>query len=67
MQATQRLRFSRKDPKEFFKTLNKRVNSYFRENKIEKTGNWKLYVKTFVMFLLLIAPIKKAQLTLATK
>ena len=56
MQATQRLRFSRKDSKEFFKTLNKRVNQYFRENKIEKTGNWKLYLKTFVMFSLLIAP-----------
>ncbi|MGB0600858.1 MAG: acyl-CoA desaturase, partial [Flavobacteriaceae bacterium] len=38
MQATQRLRFSRKDSKEFFKTLNKRVNHYFKENKIEKTG-----------------------------
>ena len=56
MQATQRLRFSRKDSKEFFKTLNKRVNHYFKENKIEKTGNWKLYLKTFVMFSLLIAP-----------
>ena len=38
MQATQRLRFSRKDSKEFFKTLNKRVNHYFKENKIEKQG-----------------------------
>lgn len=56
MQSTQRLRFSRKDPKEFFKTLNMRVNRYFRENKIEKTGNWKLYLKTFVMFSLLITP-----------
>jgi hypothetical protein len=46
MQAKQRLRFSRKDPKEFFKTLNIRVNQYFKENKIEKTGNWKLYLKT---------------------
>ena len=51
MQSTQRLRFSRKDPKEFFKTLNKRVNKYFQENQIEKTGNWKLYFKTLIMFL----------------
>lgn len=56
MQAKQRLRFSRKDPKEFFKTLNIRVNQYFKENKIEKTGNWKLYLKTIVMFALMIAP-----------
>tara|TARA_Y100000389_G_scaffold204470_1_gene257221 strand:+ start:2881 stop:3975 length:1095 start_codon:yes stop_codon:yes gene_type:complete len=56
MQSTERLRFSRKDPKKFFKTLNNRVNKYFKQNKIEKTGNWKLYLKTFVMFLLLIAP-----------
>ena len=56
MQSTQRLRFSRKDPKEFFKTLNKRVNKYFQENQIEKTGNWKLYFKTLIMFLLLITP-----------
>ncbi|MGB1113729.1 MAG: fatty acid desaturase family protein [Flavobacteriaceae bacterium] len=56
MQATQRLRFSRKDSKEFFKTLNQRVNQYFKENKVEKTGNWKLYLKTVVMFSLLIAP-----------
>ena len=56
MQSTERVRFSRKDPEKFFKTLNKRVNEYFKKNKIEKTGNWKLYLKTFVMLLLLIAP-----------
>jgi linoleoyl-CoA desaturase len=33
MQATQSLRFSRKDPKQFFKTLNQRVNKYFKEKK----------------------------------
>ena len=56
MQATQSLRFSRKDSKNFFKTLNQRVNQYFKENKISKTGNWKLYVKSAVMFCLLLAP-----------
>ena len=56
MQANQPLRFSRIDSKQFFKTLNQRVNNYFKENKIAKTGNWKLYVKTFVMFSLMIAP-----------
>ena len=56
MQATQSLRFSRKDPKQFFKTLNHRVNQHFKEKKMAKTGNWKLYIKTIVMFSLMIAP-----------
>ena len=56
MQATQSLRFSRKDSKKFFKTLNQRVNNYFKEKKIKKTGDWKLYLKTVVMFSLLVAP-----------
>ncbi len=49
--------FSRKDPAKFFKTLNKRVNDYFKENDIKKTGNWKLYTKALVMFILFITPI----------
>ena len=56
MQSTQSLRFSRKDSQRFFKTLNQRVNIYFKENKLKKTGNWKLYLKTLVMFTLLVAP-----------
>ena len=36
MQATQSLRFSRKDSKNFFKTLNQRVNNYFKEKKNKK-------------------------------
>ncbi len=56
MQAKQSLRFSRKDPKQFFKTLNQRVNLYFKEKNVPKTGNWKLYVKTVIMFSLMVAP-----------
>ena len=56
MQAKQSLRFSRKDPKQFFKTLNQRVNQYFKEKNVPKTGNWKLYVKTVIMFSLMVAP-----------
>ena len=56
MQATQSLRFSRKDSKKFFKTLNQRVNNYFKEKEIKKTGDWKLYLKTLVMFSLLVTP-----------
>ena len=33
---TKTVRFSRKDPAHFFKTLNKRVNDYFKENQIKK-------------------------------
>ena len=48
--------FNRKDSKLFFKTLNKRVNKYFNERNISKSGNWKLWIKTFVMFSLLLTP-----------
>ena len=50
------LRFSRKDPKKFFQTLNKRVNDHFKNRKAPKTGNWQLYLKTFIMFSLLVTP-----------
>jgi len=56
MQSKQTLRFSRKDSKNFFKTLNHRVNNYFKKNKIRKTGNWKLYLKSSLMFILLLGP-----------
>nr|WP_224483649.1 acyl-CoA desaturase [Robertkochia sp. 3YJGBD-33] len=56
MNARQAVRFSRRDPSNFFKTLNSRVNQYFKENNIKKTGNWKLHLKTAVMFLLFLAP-----------
>ena len=54
--AFKTLRFSRKDPKKFFQTLNKRVNEHFQKNKALKTGNWQLYVKTVIMFSLLLTP-----------
>ncbi len=50
------LRFSRKDPKMFFQTIRSRVNEYFEENKIEKTGNLGMYFKTFCMFSLYFIP-----------
>jgi linoleoyl-CoA desaturase len=48
--------FARIDNLKFFKTLNSRVNNYFKENNIQKTGNWKLYLKTAIMFFLFLAP-----------
>jgi linoleoyl-CoA desaturase len=50
------IKFSRTDSAKFFRTLNSRVNNYFKENNIKKTGNWKLYLKTAVMLTLFLAP-----------
>ena len=48
--------FAKTDSIKFFRTLTKRVNDYFKENNIKKTGNWKLHLKTAVMFLLYLPP-----------
>lgn len=48
--------FSTKDTLKFFRTLNSRVNSYFKDNNIKKTGNWKLHLKTIVMFSIFLTP-----------
>lgn len=49
-------KFSNKDSNKFFRTLNKRVNYYFKESKIRKTGNWKLYLKAGIIFSMFIVP-----------
>ena len=48
--------FSRTDKNQFFKILNKRVNDYFKEHNINKTGNWKLHLKAAIMFGLFFIP-----------
>lgn len=48
--------FSRNDSMKFFRTLNSRVNDYFKENNLKKTGNWKLHLKTIIMFSLFLTP-----------
>src|SRR6056297_3169808 len=50
------IKFSRKDSTKFFRLLNKRVNNYFKENNIKKTGNWKLHLKAIAMFSLFLTP-----------
>jgi len=50
------IQFSRIDKAKFFRTLNKRVNQYFKENNIKRTGNWILYLKAVVMFAVFLAP-----------
>ena len=51
------IHFSRTDNAKFFRTLNKRVNTYFKENKIKRTGNWKLYSKAIIMFTMFLVPL----------
>lgn len=53
----QTVKFSRVDKQQFFQTLRKRVNDYFVENNIRKTGNLGLYVKTVIMFTLFYTPL----------
>ncbi len=48
--------FSKQDNLKFFRTLNSRVNSYFKDNNLSKTGNWRLHLKTLIMFTLFFAP-----------
>ncbi|MEN8185780.1 MAG: acyl-CoA desaturase [Bacteroidota bacterium] len=50
-------KFLTRDKTKFFRTLNKRVNTYFKENNIKKTGNWKLYSKAVVMFSVFVIPL----------
>lgn len=54
--STKSITFARGESAKFFRTLNKRVNSYFKENEISKSGNWKLHLKTVVMFSLYLTP-----------
>ncbi len=49
--------FSKIDSVKFFRTLNKRVNQHFKDNNIQRTGNWKLYTKAVIMFALLFVPL----------
>ena len=53
----QGIKFVTRDRTKFIKTLNKRVNDYFKENNLKKTGNWKLYTKAVFMFALFFTPL----------
>lgn len=50
-------KFTAPDGDVFYKTLRKRVNQYFKENNIKRTGNTSLYVKTVILFILLLGPL----------
>ncbi len=50
------IKFSRVDSAKFFRTLNHRVNNYFKDNNISRNGNWKLHLKTVIMFSMYLCP-----------
>ncbi|MEY3051508.1 MAG: hypothetical protein RLY31_1293 [Bacteroidota bacterium] len=50
------IRFSKSDKADFFRTLNSRVNQYFETNHISRYGNWKLYLKSVVVFAIFLTP-----------
>ncbi len=50
------VRYANNSYTDFAKDLRKRVNGYFKENNIEKTGNAEMYLKTIFMVLLYTIP-----------
>lgn len=52
----QEVKFITRDKSNFFRTLNKRVNQYFKDNNLKKTGNWRLYLKAIVMLTVFLLP-----------
>lgn len=48
--------FAKTDNLKFFRTLNTRVNNYFKDNNIAKTGNWQLHLKTIILFSVFLTP-----------
>ncbi len=55
MENTKTIRFNNQN-RQFYGTLKKRIDDYFRENKIAKTGNANLTIKTIVVFLIWATP-----------
>lgn len=51
-----KIKFVERPRTEFFATLRGRVNQYFEDNKIEKTGDWRMFIKTLVMLTLYLGP-----------
>lgn len=50
------LQFSKTDRPEFFDTLRKRVNNYFKENEISRYANLNMKIKTFSMLTIYFLP-----------
>lgn len=50
------IRFVPNKDKDFGVTIRKRVNEYFKSNKISRTGDYRIWIKVIVMPLLLLVP-----------
>lgn len=50
------LKFQKKDPTQFYATLRQRVNEYFQEHRLQKTGDFRMFLKTAVMFAIYFVP-----------
>ncbi len=50
------VKFTKTGEEEFYKVLRKRVNTYFKDNKISKFGNSKMYFKTIIMLAMYLVP-----------
>ncbi len=55
MENTNIVRFNNSN-RTFYNELKKRVDNYFKENKIEKNGNLNMYIKTVFMFTMYLTP-----------
>lgn len=53
---TARINFSNSVNTEFFETARKKVNEYFQQNNISKTGNYTMVIKSIVMILIYMVP-----------
>lgn len=51
-----KIKFVDRPRTDFFNVLRKRVNNYFEENKIEKTGDYRMVLKSIVMLSIYIVP-----------
>jgi len=56
MAEKMKIRFTNKNKTEFFYTLRKRVDEYFKEKGISKSGNAQMYTKTVVLLLSYLIP-----------
>lgn len=55
MENTNIVRFNNSN-RTFYNELKKRVDNYFKENKLDKNGNLNMYIKTVFMFSLYLTP-----------
>lgn len=51
------VRFSRQGQEDFFAVLTARVNQYFDQNNIPRTGNTHLYIKSVAMYAIFLLPV----------